>query len=117
MVEPGEIKRKALEVRRRFESGTVDNNKLVQLYEEYNPIQDTEGFVRSSKRFFPNLNCGLASLYLRDSLHEGEVVRGKYNGNNHTFLLVDGTTVVDITADQYGGPEIYVGPLRKPWEK
>jgi hypothetical protein len=26
-----------------------------------------------------------------------------------------GEIVVDITADQFGGPAVYVGPLAEPW--
>jgi len=117
MIKLNEIRREALEARERFESGEIDKNKLARLYQGYNPISDTKTFVRRSRRFFPNLNCGLASLYLKDNLHAGEVIRGKYNGENHTFLLIDDEVVVDITADQYGGPKVYVGHLRKPWEK
>ena len=117
MAELDEIRRAALEARERFESGKIDKNKLARLYHEYNPISDTKTFVRRSRRLFPSLNCGLASLYLRDNLRVGEVVRGKYHGENHTFLLIDDEVVVDITADQYGGPEVYVGPLKKPWER
>ncbi len=82
---------------------------------EYNPLEDIGSFIKRSRKLFPRLNCGLATLYLREILEDGTVVQGKYNGKNHTFLLIDGNTVVDITADQYGGPKVYVGPLRKPW--
>jgi hypothetical protein len=42
-------------------------------------------------------------------------VRGTYSGYSHTFLLLGGN-VVDITADQFDGPPVYVGPLTQPWE-
>ncbi|MEK6826458.1 MAG: hypothetical protein AABX90_02415 [Nanoarchaeota archaeon] len=58
----------------------------------------------------------MATLYLRDVIEGGDIVRGSYKDKNHTFPLIDGNTVVDITADQYGGPKIYVGLLRKPWQ-
>ena len=117
MTELDKIRMKALKARKKFKSGRIDKNKLALFYYRYNPISDTKTFVKRSRRLFPNLNCGLASLYLKDKLHVGEIIRGKYNGKNHTFLLIDDEVVVDITADQYGGPEVYVGPLKKPWER
>ena len=64
---------------------------------------------------FPNLNCGLATVYLRKLFSDGRIVNGKYKDNNHTFLLLEDSVVVDITSDQYGGPKVYVGPLQSPW--
>ncbi|MEK6951779.1 MAG: hypothetical protein AABX29_02080 [Nanoarchaeota archaeon] len=105
----------AIESRIKFENGQVDDDLLRRLYLGYNPLENIDTFILRSKELFPRLNCGLATLYLREMLGDGKVVRGKYNGVNHTFLLIDGDTVVDITPDQYGGPKVYVGPLKKPW--
>lgn len=110
-----ELREIAQAVRKDFESGRIDEKVLQGLYEGYNPIIDVGLFVRRSRDLFPALNCGLASVYLRDVLGEGEVRQGSYNGENHTFLLIQGKTLVDITADQYGGPAVYVGPIKKPW--
>ena len=99
--------------RKEFEMGTVNQELLLGLYREYADVGDTLKFINKAKEIFPNGNCGLASLYLKEKLG-GEVVRGKYGEHDHTFLLVDGT-VIDITADQFGGPKIYIGPLQFPW--
>lgn len=103
----------AYQTRKQFEAGIADCELLIELYREYADVGDTSQFVDKARNIFPLGNCGLASLYLKKELG-GEVVQGKYGEHNHTFLLID-DTVVDITADQFGGPEVYVGPLRKPW--
>lgn len=102
-------------IRRRFESGKIPPLVLASAYSGYNPIDDVTRFVSLANELFPRLNCGVASSYLRDTLGGGEVVTGTYNGSTHTFLLFNGTTVVDITADQFGGPRVYIGPLTEPW--
>lgn len=101
------------QTRKQFETGLADQGLLVNQYREYADVGDTEQFVNKAKDIFPHGNCGLASLYLKTKLR-GEIVQGKYGGHNHTFLLVD-DIVVDITADQFGGPKIYMGLLQSPW--
>ena len=101
------------EARDDFENGLIDQNLLVELYRGYTDVGDTARFVTKAREIFPNGNCGLASLYLKKELG-GEIVQGKYGEHNHTFLLHN-DTVIDITADQFGGPKVYVGPLRSPW--
>ncbi len=107
------IEKTIYQSRREFEMGTVNQELLLGLYRDYADVGDTLKFINKAKEIFPNGNCGLASLYLKENLG-GEVVQGKYGEHNHTFLLVD-ETVIDITADQFGGPKVYVGPLRLPW--
>jgi hypothetical protein len=102
-----------LEARRQFETGSINQGLLVELYRNYTNVGDTARFVSKAKDIFPNGNCGLASLYLRKKLG-GEIIQGKYGEYDHTFLVAD-KTVIDITADQFGGPEVYVGPLQPPW--
>ncbi len=106
-------KETAHQTRKQFEAGIADQKLLIELYREYADVGDTVRFAKKAKDIFPNGNCGLASLYLKKQLG-GEVVQGKYGEHNHTFLLI-GDTVIDITADQFGGPEVYVGPLQLPW--
>ena len=103
----------AYKIRKQFEEGSVDQELLAQLYREYADVGDTLGFVAKAKDIFPHGNCGLASLHLKKELG-GEIVQGTYGKHEHTFLLVD-DTVIDITTDQFGGPKVYVGPLRSPW--
>ena len=109
------LERQASEVREMFENRDISLSKLIELYQQYNSLNNTEEFVKKSSELFPKLNCGLASLYVRDVLKQGEVVMGKYGNERHTFLLLNDGIIVDITADQYDGPKVYVGPLRKPW--
>jgi len=64
---------------------------------------------------FPKLCCGLATVYLRRCLGGwGVVWQGFYKVTPHTVLVAD-DFLVDITADQFGGPAIYVGHILYPW--
>jgi hypothetical protein len=99
-----------------FEQRKIDLRLLAELYVAYNPIPAIESFITQSQALFPKLNCGLASLYLRHILKEGVVKQGTYAGHAHTYLLFEQNLIADITADQYGGPRIYYGPLKDPWK-
>lgn len=101
------------QTRKQFEMGLINRKQLIELYREYTDVGDTGQFVNKAKDIFPHGNCGLTSLYLKTELG-GEVIQGKYGEHDHTFLFVD-DAVVDITADQFGGPKVYVGPLQSPW--
>ena len=115
MKEKKHTRRIAMQVRRKMEEGLIDPKQAEKLYAGYADVPGVQLFVRRARKLFPNLNCGLASIILQHELQEGEVVNGKYGSKNHTFLLLHGDVVVDITADQYGGPSVYVDTLRKPW--
>ncbi len=110
-----DIGKLAADVRALFESKKIDSAILKKEYRAYHDVPDIDGFISLAKDLFPSLNCGLASLYLRSMLAQGTIVRGRYGNEPHTFLIIDGGLVVDITADQYGGPRVYVGPLQLPW--
>lgn len=112
-----DLKKKASRVRKQFERGAIPPFVLAGLYDSYNPVTEITRFVSVAQEIFPRLSCGLASTYLRQLLQKGVVVNGTYEGNGHTFLLIDDCLVVDITADQFGGPKVYVGPLQIPWSK
>ncbi len=119
-LELSEIKDMAIDIRRQFEEHEIEDDLLIRLYHDYNPqVEDIKLFVESAKELFPNLNCGLATAYLKECLQMGRIVNGEYNGENHTFLLIENISeepiLVDITSDQYGGPDIYVGPVVAPW--
>ena len=107
------IKKTAYKIREQFETGAINQELLVQLYRDYADVGNTVSFVNKAKDIFPRGNCGLASLYLKRELG-GEVVHGEYGKHKHTFLIIDGT-VVDITADQFGGPKVYVWSIQRPW--
>jgi hypothetical protein len=109
------LRRSAARVRREFERGTFDLRLAIAAYTAYAPeVGDVPGFVERARGLFPTGCCGLCSVYLRSRLGCGTVVSGSYDGHLHTVLLVDGL-LVDVTADQFGGPPIYVGPPRPPW--
>ncbi len=112
-----EIGRIASEARQDFELGRAYTQRLGDIYSEYSGVlaDHVYGFMEMAKLSFPSWNCGLATAYMKDKLQSGEIIRGKYNGSDHTFLLLDNGMIVDVTADQFGGPAVYVGPLKKPW--
>lgn len=101
-------------VRREFEQASVDKALLVRLYASYADVGDTESFVDAALKSFPRGNCGLASLYLQHKLG-GQVRRLIYAGHRHSVLFTGPDEIVDITADQFGGPPIYLGPFKPPW--
>ena len=105
----------ASQARRDLKRKKISDKLLIDLYKKYNPLIDIEKFIEESKKLFPKLNCGLATVYLKHLIQEGEIINGKYEDKNHTFLLLKSKIVLDITSDQYGGPKIYVGKLKKPW--
>jgi hypothetical protein len=109
VLNPGKI----TQVRKQFEEGGINQELLSQLYEDYAQVGDTTKFVSKAKEIFPRGNCGLATLYLRQIIG-GEIIRGAYANQGHTFLMLD-KRIIDITADQFGGPKVYIGPLRSPW--
>lgn len=104
----------AIKIRKEFRNFRIDEKELKRIYQDYNTLGNPDLFLSSSKQIFPNLNCGLTTVYLRNLLG-GEIINGKYKDNNHTFLILRKKIIIDITADQYKGPEVYVGPIRKPW--
>ncbi len=105
---------KAQEVRRAFERGEFNVALARRAYEAYAPDIDIDLFLGRARALFPALNCGLCSTYLGAVLGCGVVRRGKYGAEAHTVLMV-GPLIVDITADQFGGPRVYVGPSQLPW--
>ena len=105
----------ALKARADFEARLIDEVELRQLYQQYNPLDDISSFIKSAREIFPDLNCGLTTVYLREIFSDGKIINGKYKDINHTFLLLEDSIVVDITSDQYGGPKVYVGLLQVPW--
>lgn len=112
-----DVKNIAYEARRAFERGSIARYLLKSLYLEYNPsFLDIDNYLDFAERIFPKGNCGLATVYLKHVIGAGEVVEGQYIVEPHQFLTI-GSLAVDITADQFGGPEVYVGPLDLPWSR
>lgn len=109
------LEKEALIAREKFENGKINYPLLRNLYQKYNRLDDIDKFIKEAKEIFPRLNCGLATLYLKDVLKEGEIKRGEYRNESHTFLLLKNNIIIDITADQFNGPKVYVGLLKFPW--
>ncbi len=105
----------AVHARELFDAQQIDTARLASLYQKYHFLEDITKFVAKGMKSFPHLCCGLASVYLREEIGFGQVVYGKYHSRRHSFLLIDGRLVIDITADQFGGPRVYVDALRLPW--
>lgn len=105
----------AAEVRREFEQNAVSLELLTLLYQQYHPLEDIAAFLLQAQKMFPALNCGVASVFLKHRLQLGEILQGRYGNEAHTFLLIEDKIIVDVTADQYGGPSVYVGSLQVPW--
>jgi hypothetical protein len=110
-----DVEKTVWEVRKDFETKIVDQIRLRGLYREYNDIPDITNFISRAVEQFPNFNCGVASVYLQHIFGAGAIVQGRYLEHDHTFLLLDRNIIVDITADQYGGPAVYVGLFKEPW--
>lgn len=109
------LKQITQKARKDFEMQRINEVELNRLYTQYNPLENIDSFLLSTRGLFPRLNCGLASVYLQNLIPESEVIRGRFKNNNHTFLLVKKEIIIDITSDQYGGPKVYVGPIKIPW--
>lgn len=110
------IEQVAWDLRRQFESGEAYTPGLMRLYNSLlkKPIEDIEGFFRSASQLFPRNNCGIATAALFDRLG-GQISKDlTYGGISHTVLEL-GDRIVDITADQFGGPTVYVGKIIAPW--
>lgn len=108
--------------RTEFDEKKVERKKLIHLFEKQNPDFGTGAdiIVDLHLRTFPFLACELATIYMQYLLQDGEVTSGSYVTPDgivlpHTFLMFDDLTGVDITADQFRGPKVYVGPIVAPW--
>ena len=106
-------------VRGQFETRTYNWERIRKRYAAYAGYELDRGEAES---LWPMYNCGLAAVALHDLLGTGEIIRagvGRYDNAKHTFLELDsidtGPVIADITADQFGGPPVYVGKLVLPW--
>jgi hypothetical protein len=109
------IRRIALKARTDMEQHRVDETRLKKEYREYSNTKNIDTFFEKARYLFPKLNCGLASVHLKSEIRKSKIVNGKYGRHNHTFIIINRKIVVDITADQFGGPPVYVGKLEHPW--
>jgi hypothetical protein len=105
-------------VRAEFDRWAIDEDVLRWLYPAWNPgmlTADFDDYLRRARESFPTGCCGLASVYLMYELKTGEPEHGRYDETGHTVLKWAHQRIADITADQFGGPEVYVGPPDYPW--
>lgn len=109
------LRKVAVTVRAEFESGSLDRTLLRELYLSFRAVPDIDRFLELAAKSFPAFNCGLTSVYLQYRLGCGEVVQGSYGVVPHTVLLLPRGLILDITADQFGGPKTYIGRLHSPW--
>jgi hypothetical protein len=100
--------------------------------------------VENALRGFPVSACETATAELRHRVGRGEIIVGSYGQDDgghydheqeryvdgyfeygarpHTFLGMGSTalapsTIMDITADQFGGPKVYVGNWCNPYSE
>lgn len=114
----------AYEARAAFEQMTISRallRKVVRLsYIEEIPDELVDEYIDLLALAFPFENCDLATGYLLEQYGQGELIIGTYDRVPHVCLgLFVGLEkiIVDITADQFGGPPVYVGPLVAPWTR
>lgn len=109
------LKAIAKKMRKAFETQAIPSQELIDAYQAYHPTKNIKQIVQSSQKTFPHGTSKLTAAYLQKEIGTGTIVHGNYKGKQHAFLKV-GKTIIDITADQYGGPAVYVGPLKAPWD-
>ena len=89
-VELSNFQKVANGVRHQFEDHEVDASLLQTLYALYNPaVGDVVRFVEQANEFFPHLNCGLATVYLKYVLGIGREEQGKFGEEEHIFLFIE----------------------------
>lgn len=101
-------------VRHDFEQGIIDRELLTRICNGYKATDSIQEFIQEASECFPYGNQIIASLYIREKVG-GTVTEGTFNSEPHAFLMLKDKRIIDITADQYGGPKVYVGPLVHPW--
>ena len=114
--ERARVEQVAWGLRRQFETGVAYTERLKRLYMSLLtvPLDDPDLFFRRAQELFPQGNCGIATVALFDILG-GQISKdATYRGVTHTVLELGGR-IVDITADQFGGPAVYFGKLSDPW--
>lgn len=131
MISVNELHELSQEIRGRFETHAYTGEDLAVL----NPALLASLSLASRARYlheiqakFPKGNCGIASAVMLAAVGTGARVYGSYicsevGGSQysapHMFLSVEtqdnGPVIANITADQFGGPSIYVGKLVLPW--
>lgn len=145
MISPAQIEalhRVSEETRAAFEAGNVSDTEIeeaARLYKVASWVTNRSGIYTPLGDRFPNNSCGHASPVLKRRIdasgilsEEAKLVHGGYWHDQtheydewHAFVEVDTTydfdtnrvtqTIADITADQFGGPSVYVGRLVLPW--
>ena len=108
----------ALQARSDFEKCIVSKDLMRELSISSDPaLQHVfDRYFDDTIQKFPRGNCRLAAIYLKHLAGFGHVAEGTYGGNYHRFWAgEEGELIADITADQFGGPKVYVGRVVAPW--
>ncbi len=104
------------QTRNAFEDGSIDSSLLKARFGIWYPgVANIQEYIDGARDDFPNGCCSMASAYLREEIGAGQIKYGRYNGYGHTVLKLSKFEIVDITADQFGGPDVYYGSLEHPW--
>lgn len=129
MIDHAQLHQQATAARLEWEMRAVDWDKLQELYrkwvEEFGNVGHQIALslvglprmIANAQSTFPKGCCGMASCLLASRIPNAQLVHGLYEcpqQEPHTWVMVD-DLVLDITADQFGGPPVYIGPLEKPW--
>ncbi len=115
-------------VREMFETGRYDPSEVSELVQTYwtnrGSQRDSEQLRSSIESCMPNFPrgwCDIASVVLMHRLGEGELLTGVYYKSPRVFdshaVLSVGGAICDMTADQFGGPKLYVGEFVLPWTR
>jgi hypothetical protein len=113
-----QLNTEAHQLRTELEAGLCEPGDILramQRYYEPSSLQEVDIHVISKIiTGFPQRCCDAATALLGVRLGGGLIVPGLYENNRHSYLLV-GDVMADITADQFNGPPVYIGPLAEPW--
>lgn len=125
----------AIQARKEFEDKSVKVQYLKSLVETHlayiadNYKDGLTQWIEQSVANFPANCCELGAAVLLDRIGEGIIAHGRYEHEpigphnirkSHTFWVQlesvgEIRLMADTTADQYGGPPIYVGTIKHPW--
>ncbi len=110
-----EIAEMAVDTRLELINRSVDMRLLAILHKQHFPLHQIRDILPQILQDFPQNNSTIATSYLQ-FIMGGDVTRGQYEHHPHFYLTLPRNVIVDITADQFGGPEVFVGKIRSPWQ-
>lgn len=78
---------------------------------------DADAFCTNATAIFPSGRAGSHRCSSVTCLVSETWFTVSMKATGHAFLQVRRRIVVDVTADQFGGPGVHVGDLLPPWER